>query len=332
MSAAEVSRLLGELLTGGSGGSPLVLALVGLSCLLTVAAVWFSLTERDPLPGRLKSIERRRSELREAAVAPKRRRVGMVEQAGIMRQVVDRLRLLRGKAAAAAQAKLLRAGWRSRDALVRYLFAKAISPALAGGVAALLFYGLDFGHLPPLAKLACSLFGTLFGAYLPDIYVHNAYQKRSKALRLAMPDGFDLLVICAEAGLSLDAALERVSRELADAAPELADELGLAAVELSFLPDRTRALENLGERVPLPGMRALINTLVQTERYGTPLSQSLRVLSAELRHERMMRAEEKAARLPAILTLPMIVFIMPALFIVLIGPAILQTIDQLSKM
>ena len=147
-----------------------------------------------------------------------------------------------------------------------------------------------------------------------------------------MPDGFDLLVICAEAGLSLDAALERVSRELADASPELADELGLAAVELSFLPDRTKALENLAERVPLPGMRALINTLVQTERYGTPLSQSLRVLSAELRHERMMRAEEKAARLPAILTLPMIVFIMPALFIVLIGPAILQVIDQLAKM
>lgn len=322
---------LEALLPAGLAGSPELLALGLASSLFAVVVVWLALAERDPLPGRLKAIEARRSQLRGAAVAP-RRRVAMVAKAGLMQRVVARLKLLRSQAAAAAQVKLLRAGLRSRDHLVRFLFAKAVSPLAAGGLAALLFYGLDLLQLPELGKLFGSLAGTLLGAYLPDLYVHNAFQKRSKALRLALPDGFDLLVICAEAGLSLDAALERVSRELGEAAPELADEVGLTAVELSFLPDRTKALENLAERVPLPGVRALINTLMQTERYGTPLAQSLRVLSAELRHERMMRAEEKAARLPAVLTVPMIVFIMPALFVVLIGPAALRVLDSLTKM
>lgn len=331
MNLAQLQAALQGLLPSGLAGQPLLLGLGALVLALVLGALVVALAERDPLPGRLRSIEARRVQLRGVALAP-RRRVGMVARAGTMRRVVGQLRLLRGQAAAAAQAKLLRAGWRSRDHLVRFLFAKAISPIAAGGVVALLFYGLDFARLPDLAKLACSLVGTLLGAYLPELYVHNRIQKRVKALRLGMPDGFDLLVICAEAGLSLDAALERVARELGEAAPELAEELGLTAVELSFLPERTKALDNLAERVPLPGVRALINTLTQTERYGTPLAQSLRVLSAELRHERMMRAEEKAARLPAVLTVPMIVFIMPALFIVLIGPAALSVLDSLGSM
>ncbi len=132
--------------------------------------------------------------------------------------------------------------------------------------------------------------------------------------------------------MSLDAALDRVSKEMAQACPELTEELGLTAVELGFLPDRMMALEGLSERVPLPTVRALINTLQQTERYGTPLAQSLRVLSAEMRHERMMKAEEKAARLPAVLTVPMVVFILPPLFIVLIGPAAIRTLDALGGM
>jgi tight adherence protein C len=139
------------------------------------------------------------------------------------------------------------------------------------------------------------------------------------------------LVICAEAGLSLEAALTRVSQEMARACPEVADELGLTAIELGFLPERSKALENLAKRVQLPSFRGVVNTLTQTEKYGTPLSQSLRVLSNEFRSERMLKAEEKAARLPAVLTVPMIIFILPPLMIVLLGPAILRTIDALSK-
>jgi tight adherence protein C len=131
--------------------------------------------------------------------------------------------------------------------------------------------------------------------------------------------------------LSLDTALNRVADEIGPSAPELADELAMTAVELNFLPERRQALLNLGRRCDLPAIRGVVNTLVQTEKYGTPLSQSLRVLSGEFREQRMMRAEEKAARLPATLTVPMIVFILPTLFIVLIGPALIDVFDQLSK-
>lgn len=147
-----------------------------------------------------------------------------------------------------------------------------------------------------------------------------------------MPDGLDLLVICAEAGQSLDGALQRLARELGRSRPEFAEELALTAMELGLLPERRQALDNLATRTDIAPIRAVVNTLIQTERYGTPLAQSLRVLTAEFRQDRLMKAEEKAARLPAILTIPIIIFILPPLFIVLIGPAILRTVDLLSRL
>jgi len=138
------------------------------------------------------------------------------------------------------------------------------------------------------------------------------------------------MVICAEAGLSLDSALKRVAKEMALSSPEIADEFGLTSIEIGFLPERGQALKNLMRRCDLPGIRGLVNTLMQSERYGTPLAQSLRVLSAEYRNERLMRAEEKAARLPAVMTVPLIVFVLPPLFVVLIGPAIMKFIDSMK--
>ena len=178
--------------------------------------------------------------------------------------------------------------------------------------------------------IALSVLGVILGAFAPDIFVKNVMQRRLKIIQKSLPDAYDLLVICAEAGLSIDSALQRVAQEMSQGAPEIADELSLTAIELSFLPDRAKALNNLTERVPLPGVRGVVNTLMQTERYGTPLAQSLRVLSAELRNERMMKAEEKAARLPAIMTVPMVVFILPPLMMVLLGPAGIKTVDALS--
>jgi len=157
----------------------------------------------------------------------------------------------------------------------------------------------------------------------------NAASKRRLALQKALPDGLDLLVICAEAGLSLDAALNRVADEMTASAPALADELALTSVELNFLPERRMALDNFARRADLPAIRGVVNTLIQTEKYGTPLSQSLRVLSAEFREQRMLRAE-KAARLPATLTVPMILFILPTLFIVLVGPAMIDVYDKMT--
>ena len=146
-----------------------------------------------------------------------------------------------------------------------------------------------------------------------------------------LPDGLDLMVICAEAGLSLDATLGRVSRELGNTWPELAEELGITAAELTFLPERRTAFENLNTRTDSDGIRGVVNTLTQTAKFGTPLAQSLRVLAAEMREARMTRAEEKAARLPAMLTVPMIIFILPTLFIVLLGPAAINIMDTMGK-
>jgi tight adherence protein C len=148
----------------------------------------------------------------------------------------------------------------------------------------------------------------------------------------SLPDALDLLVICTEAGLNLDSALVRVSREIGANSPELAEELELTAVELGFLSDRRQALQNLEVRTGIQSVGALVSTLAQAEKYGTPLAQSLRVLAREMRDERLMKAEEKAARLPATLTVPMVVFILPSLFIVLIGPGILRTLDALSNL
>jgi len=162
----------------------------------------------------------------------------------------------------------------------------------------------------------------------PEIYLGNLIGKRTKAIRQGLPDALDLLVICAEAGLTVDAAFKRVARELGRAYPELGDEFALTSIEMSFLTERRHAFENLAYRVDLESVKGVVTTMIQTERYGTPLSSALRVLSAEFRNERMMRAEEKAARLPAIMTVPLILFILPVLFIVILGPAACQISDS----
>ncbi len=305
--------------------------LASLSAISVFLLIWYSLIERDPLPGRLKSLDERRQALR-TGLTDTRRKKSLINKGDIMRRVVDRLKLMSNNTAKSTRAKLAPAGWRSRDAMVAYLFAKVCLPIVFGVASIMFFYVINPWELTTTTAMGLSVLMVGLGAFAPDIYVKNAADKRLFIIRRNLPDGFDLLVICAEAGLSLDAALDRVSKEMAEACPELTEELGLTAVELGFLPDRMMALEGLGERVPLPTVRALINTLQQTERYGTPLAQSLRVLSAEMRHERMMRAEEKAARLPAVLTVPMVVFILPPLFVVLIGPAAIRVLDALINM
>ncbi len=299
-----------------------------LSVFVSVFVVWQSLIAPRPLRARIKSLTERRDMLRqerlELRVHPLR--AGMIE---IANRVVRRLSLLRTSQTRRIEDKLLHAGYRGHDAMVMYLFLKLSLPAVFGIAAVIIFYVLEIFPAPDIAKLAFSLVAVIVGAYAPDVFVSNQGQKRRQKIQKALPDGLDLMVICAEAGLSVDATLNRVSTELVSSWPEFADELGLTAIEIGFLPDRTQALSNLARRVKLDGIKGIVNTLAQTERYGTPLAQALRVLSAELRTNRLMKAEEKAARLPAVLTVPMILFIMPALFIVLIGPGALRTVDAL---
>ena len=200
-----------------------------------------------------------------------------------------------------------------------------------GAIGFVLFYWVDYfdfgdGSIKKLFGFAAMVF---LGYKGPEIYLSNLASKRTTEIQKGLPDALDLLVICAEAGLTVDAAFNRVAKELGRAYPELGDEFALTAIELSFLNERKLAFDNLAYRVDLEAVKGVVTTMVQTERYGTPLASALRVLSAEFRNERMMRAEEKAARLPAIMTVPLIMFILPVLFIVILGPAACSITDAL---
>jgi len=305
-------------------------ALCGCGAFAVIVLIWMALVESDPLPGRLKNITGRRDELRAAERQKKTTRREGLAHADFIKNIVQKLKLEQGKQTNEIRLKLARAGYRSRDAIMFYLLMRVACPIGTGFLAFFLIFVLQAFKMIAAVKILSVIIAVFIGLTLPDIFLKNSSQKRVVVLRKAMPDALDLLVICAEAGLSLDASLDRVSREMGLSCPELAEEVGLTAVELGFFPDRSRALQNLSDRVPLPGVMALVNTLIQTEKYGTPLAQALRVLSGEMREDRIMAAETKAAKLPATLTVPMILFILPPLFIVLLGPAIMRVMNLSS--
>ncbi len=250
----------------------------------------------------------------------------------MMRRFTQRFSVVKDRQLDETRKLLVSAGYRSRDAIVVYAFFKVVSPVVALVCAAVYVYGLDPIGKGPMVDAAAVVAAALFGSKLPDLLLKNSRQKRLESIRKALPDSLDMLVICAEAGLATDAALKRVVVETNRRGSVLGEELNQTALELSFMPERRQALENLAERAPLPSVQAFVNTLVQAEKYGTPLARAFKVLSHEQRNERMMRAEEKAGRLPATMTVPMMLFILPALFIVLIGPAILDIMDNYMGM
>ncbi len=320
---------LSSILPFSLSGDDIIVASATLCVLMVLLAIWNGLVVRDPMAARVRSLSERRNVLRATTQARRNRASGDLRSSGLslMRQAVTRLKLMRGDHVEHLSMRLARAGWRSRDAVIVYLFAKAVLPFVLGG-ATLFYFGLsNHPNGNPALHLGIVALGFVGGFFGADIWVKNIADRRVKEMTKALPDALDLLVICAEAGLSLDASMTRVGREIAGTSPVLAEELSLTAIELGFLPNRHTALNNLINRTNMAKLRALVNSLVQTERYGTPLANSLRVLSAEFRDERMLRAEEKAAKLPAMMTVPMIVFILPALFIVLGGPAMIQVLD-----
>jgi tight adherence protein C len=216
----------------------------------------------------------------------------------------------------------MQAGIRKKEWAVAVIFGRLILPIVFGGLMIVYVYLLDaFPDWSAIKRYALVAVTLILSYKAPDLYLTNRINKRSAEIRKGLPDALDLLVICAEAGLTVDAAFHRVSKELGKAYPELGEEFALTAIELGFLTDRRQAFENLATRVHLDAVKGVVTTMIQTEKYGTPLASALRVLSAEFRNERMMRAEEKAARLPAIMTVPLILFILPVLFVVILGPA-----------
>ncbi|MDD4617437.1 MAG: type II secretion system F family protein [Alphaproteobacteria bacterium] len=312
---------------------PNFLSLVcGAGAFAIVVLIWLALVEDSPLEDRLKSVAEHRHDFadREEKKKPSMSRRERLVGTDAIKSIVQKLKLEQGKQTNKIRIKLAQAGFGSREAVMIYLLVRLALPVIATVVAFFFLFivqAVDEAFLNKTLYFGAALLGAIG---LPELFLKNASQKRLAILRKAMPDALDLMVICAEAGLSLDSSLSRVSREMAASCPIMAEEIGLTGVELGFFPDRSQALQNLADRVPLPGVIGLVNTLIQTEKYGTPLAQALRVLSGEMRNERIMAAETKAAKLPATLTVPMILFILPPLFVVLLGPAILNVM-QLSK-
>ena len=309
--------------------------LAGFATLAVMFAIYNAITIRDPMQKRVKSLNERREQLKAGIVThTAKKRASLIrktETTDRMRDTLSSLKVLQDSQVKAVQKKLAQAGIRKKEYAVAVIFARMVAPIVLGGLAALVIYGINF--FPEWGGMK-RLFG--FAAFVgigykgPDIYIQNKVGKRTKAIQKGLPDALDLLVICAEAGLTVDAAFNRVAKELGRAYPELGDEFAMTAIELSFLTERRQAFENLAYRVNLDAVKGVTTTMVQTERYGTPLASALRVLSAEFRNERMMRAEEKAARLPAIMTIPLILFILPVLFIVILGPAACSIADAFS--
>ncbi len=311
-----------------SGATALEIAAVG-AVFLTLGSLYQAFSPREAVNARARAQAQRRKEARAKALAPHRPKQRR-RPVKAVRGLLDRLKLTRGADDAKTAELLARAGWRSRDAATMFSGLRVGMPIVIG-VLAYMLASIAFHHIPLLLHALIGMIGIGVGAYAPAIFVGHVAQQRRKKIELGLPDALDLFVICSEAGLSLDATIARVAKEMGPAVPELADELGLTTIELGFLPNRGDALANLNKRVNSPAVRNLINTLAQTEKYGTPLAQSLRDLATQFREERMMKAETKGARLPATLTIPMIVFILPPLFVVLIGPAIIQVLAVLHK-
>jgi len=301
----------------------LLAAVAAFSVLL---AIYAATTVRDPMTKRVKALNERREQLKAGITAStSKRRAKLVQRSETtdrIRNILSSLKVLQESQVKVAQTKLLQAGIRRKEFAVAVIFGRLVLPIVIGGPVLYLVYGTTmFSDWSPMKAYGLVAMSFILSYKFPDLYLKNKITKRSNAIRKGLPDALDLLVICAEAGLTVDAAFGRVAKELGKAYPELGEEFSLTAIELGFLTDRRQAFDNLANRINLDAIRGVVTTMIQTEKYGTPLASALRVLSAEFRNERMMRAEEKAARLPAIMTIPLICFILPVLFIVILGPA-----------
>jgi tight adherence protein C len=306
----------------------LIALLAAISVFATVMTLLTPIFERDRLGARIKAVALEREELRareRARLAAEAKRGSLrKEPKAFMRQIVERFNLRSALADENTIAKLRMAGFRGQAPLVVFLFARATLP--------LVFFAIGFFYLfwllewdqPNIIKFCVAIGVAYLGFYSPILYVSNVVTKRQKSIRRAWPDALDLMLICVESGMSAEAAFRKVSEEIGPQSIPLAEELTLATAELSYLQERRQAFENLSARTGLEGVKSVMTSLIQAERYGTPLGSALRVLAQESRDQRMNDAEAKAAALPPKLTVPMILFFLPVLLAVIVGPAAIQ--------
>ncbi len=291
----------------------------------TVLSVAMPMLARDRMNQRMKEMATERDRMRNARIAEmnKDRAGAKLRQApkGFMQRIVDVLDLRQKFDNEELREKLKMAGLRGQGPIVSFMFFRIAAPIIM--FFATLFYVFvltDPGYTPLIRVLIAAAMGYL-GFYLPNVFIENLAQKRQSSIKQSFPDALDMLLICVQSGMSIESAFGKVAKEIASQSIELAEEMTLTTAELSYLQDRRQAYENLGKRSGLPGVKAVTTALIQAERYGTPVGQALRTMAKENREIRQSEAERKAAALPPKLTVPMIVFFLPVLFIVILGPA-----------
>ena len=308
----------------------LITLAVGILSFATIVTLGIPYLEGNGLDDRLKTVARRREELRakhHAALSAKRGAL-RVEPTSYMKATLDKFKLSSILEGENSREKLASAGYRGQAPLITFMFFRFVMPFIVFGVVLFYLFLILNPDWSAFQKVMAAFVGAAIGFYLPDMFVNNMIQRRQQSIMQAFPDALDLMLICVESGMSIETAFSRVSTEIGSQSPELAEELALTTAELSYLPDRRQAFDNLAKRCGHDGVKQVATALNQAEKYGTPMGQALRVTANENREMRMQEAERKAASLPAKLTVPMIIFFLPCLFIVIMGPAIL-TINKM---
>ena len=305
---------------------------VGVLVFATIITLMSSMTGGVALDKRMKAVAERRDDLKRRSRANMAGGQGALRHTddGFKKRIVDRLNLSKLLEDPKVAGQMVQAGYRGPRPLTTFYFFRFASPFIFMVVAAFYLFILKVVDWPTMNKLTATMAAAVAGFYAPNLYLKNRIDKRRTSIMQAFPDALDLLLICVEAGMSIEAAIAKVSQEMGPSSIDLAEELSLLSAELSYLPDRRMAYENLSKRTNHPGVKSVATAMTQAETYGTPLATALRVMAKENRDLRMSAAEKKASALPAKLTVPMILFFLPVLFVVILGPAILNVMDMMK--
>ncbi len=308
----------------------LIGGVVALMVFFAVLTYGKTVTEGDELAKRMKSVSTRREELRRLSRQTVGKETGSIrrQDTSPYRALVEKLNLRTLLEDPKVVDSLAMAGFRGPKPVSTFYFFRFVAPFVLGALAAFYLFALNLVHMQMQMKLLITVGGFVVGYYAPNIYIKNLASKRRESIVSAFPDALDLLLICVEAGMSIEAALQKVAGELGANSIELAEELSLLVAELSYLPERRMAYEGLTKRTGHPGVKSVCTAMIQAEKYGTPLGTALRVMAKENREMRLSAAEKKAAALPAQLTVPMILFFLPVLFLVILGPVIIRIGDM----
>lgn len=304
----------------------LVTVLIGMAAFATVLTLAAPMFDNDKLKARMKSLGQERERLRSAqrlALTGGEGKLRERAKKDVASQLVEALNLRRIFEAEASRDLLRQAGLRNERHLIVFLAARFAVPIIFAVIVFVYSSTVFANRVSPNMRITASLIGLVFGYYLPTIFLKNMVSRRQQSIKAAWSDALDLLLICVESGMAIEPAMQRVAREIGTASVPLAEEMTLTVAELSYLQERRKAYENLGKRTGLATVRSVVTSLIQSERYGTPLGTALRVLAQENRDSRMAEAEKKAAALPPKLTVPMILFFLPVIFVVILGPSII---------